>query len=36
MAILDSGSSSLKYDILQDYGWVLEKKHNKFASQKVF
>lgn len=37
MAILDNGSSSLKYDILQDYGWVLKKKNTTMlvGSQKV-
>lgn len=34
MAILDSGSSSLKYDILQDYGWVLGGKKKKKKKRK--
>lgn len=34
MAIRASGLSSLKYDILQEHGWILKK--NMFVSQKVF
>lgn len=36
MAILDSGSSSLKYDILQDYGWVLKKNTTSLPLRRSF